>query len=116
MLLGAACASHRRITKADKEEAYRRLSRMAFVGLTDAFNASVCLLFHMYEGDMREWMFGTHARWAVISGCLAICHQIKACVHRSVEAQLQAGLVVFDGKRGAGHRVEKSYWCVRMFF
>jgi hypothetical protein len=35
---------------------------MSFAGLTDAVNASVCLFFHMYEGDMKEWMFATHAR------------------------------------------------------
>ena len=31
------------------------LSRMAFVGLTDAYNASVCLLYHMFEvGRLSE--------------------------------------------------------------
>ena len=41
MLLGEDCAVPLKITRAVYEEAERRLHNMAFVGLTDAFNASV---------------------------------------------------------------------------
>ena len=33
-----------------------RVHRMAFVGLTEAYNASVCLLYHMYEVRIRLWV------------------------------------------------------------
>lgn len=50
MLLGDDCSVPIPITRAVYEEAERRLYNMAFVGLTDAFNASVCLFHHMYGG------------------------------------------------------------------
>lgn len=62
MLLGAPCAANKVFTPADVAEARRRVSRMTFAGLTEAFNASVCLYFHMFQGEMKEWMFNTHAR------------------------------------------------------
>lgn len=50
MLVGDDCSVPLNITRAIFEEAERRLHNMAFVGLTDAFNASVCLFHHMYGG------------------------------------------------------------------
>ena len=35
---------------------------MAYVGLTDAFNASVCLFHHTFGGTPEEYMFTTHTR------------------------------------------------------
>ena len=38
------------------------MHQLAFVGLTDAFNASVCLFHHMHGGVPEEYMFTTHSR------------------------------------------------------
>ncbi len=65
------------------------VSRMAFVGLTDAYNASVCLLYHMYEGEMKEWMFATHAR-------------------KAEDTLAKEGAVMAD--RLGGLRVDRDYW------
>jgi hypothetical protein len=62
---------------------------MAFVGLTDAFNASVCLMYHMYAGEMREWMFLAHAR-------------------KAEDVRAKEGVVMTD--RLGGYRVDRSYW------
>jgi hypothetical protein len=107
MLLGAPCAAHKRFTAADVAEARRRVHRMAFAGLTDAFNASVCLFFHMFEGEMMEWMFSTHAR-NVDTSTFAL--KDAALIHGSPED------MAFNGLRGPGHRVSKAHWCGRDFF
>jgi hypothetical protein len=57
MILGEYCGEILNITNAMKEEALRRVLSMDFVGLTDAFNASVCLFHHQYGGTPQEWMF-----------------------------------------------------------
>jgi len=62
MLVGEDCSVPLNITRAIYEEAERRLHNMAFVGLTDAFNASVCLFHHMFGGVPEEYMFTTHSR------------------------------------------------------
>ena len=62
---------------------------MAFIGLTDAYNASVCLLYHMYEGEMKEWMFATHAR-------------------KAEDTLAKEGAVMAD--RLGGLRVDRDYW------
>jgi hypothetical protein len=62
---------------------------MAFVGLTDAYNASVCLLYHMFEGEMKEWMFSTHAR-------------------KAEDMAQTEGLEMTD--RNGGMRVDRTYW------
>ena len=61
MLIGAYCARDRNLTANAFEEAKRRLYNFAFVGLTDAFNASACLLCRMYGITPQPFMF-SHAR------------------------------------------------------
>ena len=62
---------------------------MAFIGLTDAYNASVCLMYHMFEGEMKEWMFAAHAR-------------------KAEDVAREEGLEMPE--RGGGKRVERDYW------
>lgn len=62
MLLGEYCGLDINITKAMHEEAIRRVHKMKFVGLTDAFNASVCLFHHTFGGTPEKYMFTTHTR------------------------------------------------------
>jgi hypothetical protein len=62
MLLGEYCGLDINITKAMFDEALRRVHRLAFVGLTDAFNASVCLFHHQFGGVPDESQFTTHTR------------------------------------------------------
>lgn len=64
MLIGAYCARTRNVTVHAFEEAARRLESMAFVGLTDAFDASACLFCRMYGVTPQPFMFGkrAHAR------------------------------------------------------
>lgn len=64
MLIGAYCARTRNITVHAFEEASRRLESMAFVGLTDAFDASACLFSRMFNVTPQPYMFGkrAHAR------------------------------------------------------
>eukprot|EP00729_Bicosta_minor_P004787 gene4787-12527_t len=57
MMLGEYCGEILNITQAMKEEAVRRTLNLEFVGLTDAFNASVCLFHHQFGGTPEEWMF-----------------------------------------------------------
>eukprot|EP00040_Diaphanoeca_grandis_P008215 m.44371 g.44371 ORF g.44371 m.44371 type:complete len:476 (+) comp19664_c0_seq3:2115-3542(+) len=64
MLLGEDCAAPINITMAMFEEAQRRVLNMPFVGLTDAFNASVCLWHHQFGGLPEPYMFTTHSRSA----------------------------------------------------
>lgn len=59
MLIGAYCARDRNITVNAFDEAKRRLQNFGFVGLTDNYNASVCLLCRMYGVVPRPFMFGT---------------------------------------------------------
>ena len=59
MLIGAYCARDRNITVNAFDEAKRRLQNFGFVGLTDNYNASVCLLCRMYGVAPRPFMFGT---------------------------------------------------------
>eukprot|EP00038_Savillea_parva_P031995 m.92710 g.92710 ORF g.92710 m.92710 type:complete len:479 (-) comp9970_c0_seq2:479-1915(-) len=64
MLIGAYCARTRNITVHAFDEAIRRLQAMAFVGLTDAFDASACLFCRMFNVTPQPFMFGkrAHAR------------------------------------------------------
>lgn len=50
MMLGEYCGELMNITQDLMEEATRRVLSMDFVGLTDAFNATVCLFHHQYVG------------------------------------------------------------------
>ena len=62
MLLGEYCSIDINITQAMFDEAKRRIHKLAYVGLTDAFNASVCLFHHTFGGTPEEYMFTTHTR------------------------------------------------------
>ena len=62
MLIGAYCARDRNITANAFDEARRRLHNFGFIGLTDNYNASVCLLSRMYGITPQRFMFGAHAR------------------------------------------------------
>ncbi len=64
---------------------------MAFIGLTDAYNASVCLLYHMFDGEMKEWMFAMHAR-------------------KAEDTLQREGAEMKD--RNGGFRVHRDYWFV----
>jgi len=58
MLVGKTCGNDVKVTDAMRTQAFERLrSTMAFVGLTDMFNASVCLFHHMYGGAPEEYQF-----------------------------------------------------------
>lgn len=57
MLLGEYCGEYLNISHDMMDEALRRVMNMEFVGLTDAFNASVCLWHHQFGGVPQEWMF-----------------------------------------------------------
>lgn len=58
MLVGKTCANDVKVTDAMADEAKRRLTKkMAFVGLTEMFNASVCLFHHMFGGTPKEFQF-----------------------------------------------------------
>ena len=48
MLIGRYCADAWLLGRSDFEEAMRKQAQLAFVGLTEAYNMSVCLLYHMY--------------------------------------------------------------------
>ena len=86
MLLGEYCGLDINITKAMHDEAIRRVHKMKFVGLTDAFNASVCLFHHTFGGTPEEYMFTTHTRNGK---------------HLAKRKELQCGL---------GLRVDSSSW------
>ncbi len=88
-MLHQYCAARINISQTMLEEALRRVNRMAFVGLTDAYNASVCLLYHMFEGEMKEWMFATHAR-------------------KAEDIAAKEGLEMKE--RNGGFRVSRDYW------
>eukprot|EP00041_Stephanoeca_diplocostata_P006198 m.78189 g.78189 ORF g.78189 m.78189 type:complete len:507 (+) comp16222_c0_seq3:242-1762(+) len=87
MLVGEDCAVPLNVTQGIYEEAVRRLHNMAFVGLTDAFNASVCLFHHQFGGKPEEYMFTTHSR---------------------------SGADLLKGKKrlqcGVGDRLPREYW------
>lgn len=59
MLTGKTCGNgDAKVTSATVVEAKHRLAdKMAFVGLTEMFNASVCLFHHMYGGLPKEYQF-----------------------------------------------------------
>ena len=60
MMVGRVCADHRPATDKLLDEAKKRLAKnLAFVGLTDSFNASVCLFHHMHGGTPKPFMFQT---------------------------------------------------------
>ena len=60
MLLGRACADGRPVTDAVLEKAMSALQRdVAWFGLTDAFNVSVCLFHHEHGGMPQPYMFST---------------------------------------------------------
>lgn len=68
MLVGRYCADNWLVDRKDFELAKARVHELAFVGLTDAYNMSVCLLYHMYQGQPQEWMFAAHARPGEVIG------------------------------------------------
>jgi hypothetical protein len=59
MLLGRACAEDYNVSVSDAAQALRNLDTFAFVGLTEAFNMSVCLFHHMHGGEVFPWEFVT---------------------------------------------------------
>eukprot|EP00039_Didymoeca_costata_P003417 m.67520 g.67520 ORF g.67520 m.67520 type:complete len:351 (+) comp11897_c0_seq1:122-1174(+) len=62
MMTGRYCAEYSLVTNQDLENAKKHLSTaLAFVGLTDYFNESVCLFHAMFGGNPRESSF-SHAR------------------------------------------------------
>ena len=87
------CGEYLNITRAMFEEAKRRVLNLDFLGMTDAFNASVCLFHHQFGGKPQEWSFQS------VGG-------------------LRSGIHLFDnhgtGKvekfPGAGARVHPSTW------
>lgn len=60
MLVGRVCADAREITDTNLQRAIAKLEKsISFFGLTDAFNASVCLFHHMHGGMPQPYMFET---------------------------------------------------------
>jgi hypothetical protein len=57
MLVGGQCGMYHNITADVYSKAVERLHRLAFVGVTDAYNASVCLFHHMWGGIPQPHMF-----------------------------------------------------------
>lgn len=57
MLLGEYCAIDSNVTRARVERAKEVLASFAFVGITEAYNASVCLFHHMFGGELHEFEF-----------------------------------------------------------
>lgn len=57
MLIGKMCATPVNITASDRSLALSNLRGFAFVGLTEAFNASVCLFHHMHGGPVFPFEF-----------------------------------------------------------
>jgi hypothetical protein len=53
MLTGSECAALRNITGASLKRALQNLEAFSFVGITEAFNASVCLFHHQHGGPVR---------------------------------------------------------------
>ena len=63
MLLGSNCASKQEINERNYGFAEKRLrDELQFVGLTDAFNASVCLFHHQFGGLPLPYMFQSVGR------------------------------------------------------
>ena len=62
MLLGQYCGKPLDMTRPLLMEARRRIDRMAFVGLTEYFNQSVCLFYHRMGGVPHLKAFTTHVR------------------------------------------------------
>lgn len=59
-MLGGDCEGRFYVTHDLFLKARRRVHKFAFVGLADAPNASVCLLYHMYGGEPLPFMFHPH--------------------------------------------------------
>lgn len=60
MMVGKTCSDARRPDATLVAEAKRRVEHvLKFVGLTDSFNASVCLFHHMHGGIPQPYMFQT---------------------------------------------------------
>ena len=57
MLLGGQCGMFHNITPAMFQSAKKYVNRLAFVGLTDYYNASVCLFHEMLGGVPQPHMF-----------------------------------------------------------
>lgn len=57
MLLSEYCAIEMNVTEADAKRAIQILSDFRFVGLTDNFNASICLFHHMFGGPLQSYEF-----------------------------------------------------------
>lgn len=94
-LFAQYCGEYLNITRAMREEAFRRLYSMDFVGLTDAFNESVCLFHHQFGGEPKEWMF--QSLGGVRSGLTLFKNHGSAKVEK------------FPGN---GARVHPETWCV----
>lgn len=72
---------------------------LEFVGLTDAFNASVCLWHHQFGGTPQEWMFQSVGK--VRSGAFMFEQAQKAKEQKSKE---------FEPLPGGGDRAHPSAW------
>lgn len=57
MLVGGQCGMYMNITEEIRSMANERMRALAFVGITDAYNASVCLFHHMWGGTPQPHMF-----------------------------------------------------------
>ena len=99
MLLGEYCGEYVNITREMMREAVRRVLNLEFVGLTDAFNASVCLWHHQFGGVPREWMFQSVGK--VRSGAYMFEQSQLAKESRDSE---------FAPLPGGGERAHPSIW------
>jgi hypothetical protein len=59
MLVGRFCADNWLIGRPDFEDALQKLEHLAFAGLTEAYNMSVCLMYHMYVRVHKLLGWGT---------------------------------------------------------
>lgn len=100
MLLGEYCGEYLNITTQMFHEAIRRVLNMEFVGLTDAFNASVCLWHHQFGGTPHEWMFQSVGK--VRSGEYMFAQSQKAKTNRERDP---------EPLPGGGDRAHPNTWC-----
>lgn len=57
MLIGGQCGMHEDLTPTKLTDASSKLYKLAFVGLTEYYNISVCLFHDMWGGDPQPHMF-----------------------------------------------------------
>jgi hypothetical protein len=57
MLTGSMCANPTPLTSEDLQLALENLRGFSFVGLTEAYNASICLFHHQHGGDIFPFEF-----------------------------------------------------------